>query len=265
MSKSVSILAAGATASLQQFATSLVSKATGTAAAAAASVDAANIVIGSDAPRGVHTSVVGGATDALYSGVKTTLVRAILPRGADDSLQLREAVDALPGAGINAESELEAAKASYRKSADIAVQVAKAQNSAKIVLALKQQTKFANSNRLFQEAAKEAAEAAGISVEVLSTAAATNTLVLFPETVPVVFTNDTVAADNIELAFAGITGSSRSYYTDKGLIVAAANGNKSVAAAVAQSLKGLGLAAEAKKIEVAAAKAKSSKDILASL
>lgn len=265
MSKSVSILAAGATASLQQFASTLISKTTGSAAVAAASADVANIAIGSDAPRGVHTSVVANPTDALYSKVNATLVRAVLPRGAEDSLQLRDAIDVLPGAGINADAEIESAKASFRKSAAIAVQFAKAQKAGKLVLAIKQQTKFSNSNALFQEAAKEVAEAAGLSVEVVSTAVATNTLVLFPETVQVVFTNDNATTDNLELAFAGVTGGSRTLYTEGGAKIAAAHGNKGVAVAVAETLKGLGLVNEAKKIESAVAKAKSSKDILAAL
>lgn len=265
MSKTVSVVAAGAAASLQQFAASVISK-VGATAATASSADAVNaVIVGSEAPRGVHTSVTKGATDTIYAGVKTTIVRAILPRGADDSLQLRDAVDILPSSGINADSEFDAAVASYKKSAAIAVEAAKAQKASKISIVLKQQTKFAENNRVFQQAAKEVVEAAGIHCEVLTTAAATNALLLFPETLSVVLTNDTPAADNIEQAFAGVTGSSRVFYTDKNTQVPAGHSTKTVATAVAETLKGLGLATEAKKIESAVAKAKSSKDILASL
>lgn len=268
MSKSISIVAAGAAASLQQFASTLVAKAAGTAVAvaSASTADAANaVVIGSEVPRGVHTSVVSGAKDGLYSGIKTVVVRAVLPRAAEDSLQVADAVDALPAAGINAEAEFETALASYKKSAAVAVEAAKAQKVSKISLVLKQQTKFTQNNRLFQQAAKEVVEAAGLHYEVLSTAAATNALIVFPETLSVVFTNDTPAADNIELAFAGVSGSTRTLYTEKGAKVIAGHSSQTVAAAVAETLKGLGLVNEAKKIEAAVAKAKSGKDIINSL
>lgn len=268
MSKTVSIVAAGAAASLQQFASAVVAKATGNAVSAVvgADVDAANaVVIGADTPRGVHTSVVTGASDALYAGVKATIVRAILPRSADDSLPLRDAVDVLPASGINSDAELDAAQASYRKSAAIAVETAKANKASKLTVALKQQSKYVINNRVFQQAAKEAAEAAGLGMEVVTTAAATNALLMFPESVGVVFTNDNPTAENLELAFAGVASAQRTLYTEKGGKVSASHGGKAVASAVAQTLKGLGLANEAKKIEAAVAKAKSGAEVLANL
>ena len=254
MSKSVSIVAAGASASLVQFGSSIVSKATNNAvtASVASALSANAVVIGSDAPLGVHTSVTQGskATSELYAGVKTVVVRAILP-GANEDLPLRDAVDVLPGAGIGADAEHAKASESYKK-------------SAKVTLMLKQQTKFANLNKLFQDAATEVFGAQAISVEVQPTAAVANQLVMFPETVGIVFTNDNGATDNVEQAFASIAGTSRTYFTDSGS-ANAGHSQKTVAVAVADTLRAIGFANEAAKIDAAIAKAKSSADILSAL
>ena len=267
MSKSVSIVAAGASASLVQFGSSIVSKATNNAvtASVASALSANAVVIGSDAPLGVHTSVTQGskATSELYAGVKTVVVRAILP-GANEDLPLRDAVDVLPGAGIGADAEHAKASESYKKSAKVAAQFAKASGATRVTLMLKQQTKFANLNKLFQDAATEVFGAQAISVEVQPTAAVANQLVMFPETVGIVFTNDNGATDNVEQAFASIAGTSRTYFTDSGS-ANAGHSQKTVAVAVADTLRAIGFANEAAKIDAAIAKAKSSADILSAL
>jgi hypothetical protein len=265
MSKSIAVVAVGA-ASLQQLAASLIGKATkGAANAVSASTAASNAVVVGATPRGAHTAVTcTSPSNGPYAGVKTTFVRAILPRGADDVLQLRDAVDVLPSAGANADAEAQAAKESYVKSAKIVAELVKNTRASKVTLVLKQQTKFAENNRIFTEAAKEVLDAQGIHSEIVSTATAANTLVLFPETLGVVFTNDTPSTENVELAFAGLLGgAARRFYTEDGGNAFGGHSSKSVAHAVAQSLRCNGFTAEAKALEDAAAQSKSGKDLAA--
>jgi hypothetical protein len=267
MSKTVSIVAAGASASLLQFGASLISKATNNAVQSqtAAAVSANAVVVGSETPAGVHTTVTQAAkaTNELYAGTKGVVVRAVLPGGAED-LPLRDAVDILPGAGIAADAEFAKAADSYKKSAKVAAQLAKAAGSSKVTLVLKQATKYANLNKIFTEAAQEVFSGSGIAFDVQNTAAVTNQLTLFPETAGVFFTNDNVATDNVELAFASLTGTSRTFYTDSASVVGG-HSQKTVAVAVADTLRAIGFAGEAAKIDGAISKAKTSADILSGL
>lgn len=267
MSKSLSLVAAGASASLIQFGTSLVAKATNNAvtASVASVVSANSVVVGSETPAGVHTTVTLGskATSELYSGTKGLVVRAVLPGGSDD-LPLRDAVDVLPSAGIASDAENTKASESYKKSAKVAAQLAKASGATKVTLVLKQQTKFAVLNKLFTDAATEVFGAQGVSVDIQPTANVANQLIMFPETAGVFFTNDNTATDNVELAFASVLGTSRTFYTDSSSI-SGGHSQKTVAIAVADTLRAIGFASEAAKIDSAIAKAKTSADILSGI
>jgi hypothetical protein len=260
MSRSIALVGVSGAASLQGFASALVGKVTGNAASLVSQPvqgNGANVSIGATAPKGTHTAVVQleGEPSPAYKGVKAVLVRAVLPAG-DAPLPLRDALDVLPGAGISAAAEIAAAKESFAKTAQVAIDIAKAQGSKKITLAVKQATKFANINTLFQDVVSNAASAAGITVEAVGTAQVSNTFIMFPEQLGVVVTADTAAAENIEGLYAGILGgAARTYYTEEGL-VAGGNSAFSVARAVSKALSNGGFSAEAKKIESALAKAK---------
>jgi hypothetical protein len=264
MSKTVSIVAAGASASLVQFGSSLIAKATNNAVAGAvaAAIGTNSVVFGSETPAGVHTTVTQGtkATNELYAGTKAVVVRAVLPGGSDD-LPLREALDVLPNANIGSDAEIAKASESYKKSAKVAAQLAKASGATKVTLVLKQATKYATLNKVFTDAATEVFNASGVLVDVQPTPVVTNQLIMFPESAGVFFTNDNVATDNVELAFASLLGSSRTFFTDSGS-VSGGHSQKTVAVAVADTLRAIGFASEAAKIDGAIAKAKTSADIL---
>jgi hypothetical protein len=267
MSKIVSIVAAGAPASLLQFGTALIAKATNSAVSGAvsATVSANAVVVGSETPAGVHTTVTQGAkaTNELYAGVKATVVRAVLP-GSQDDLPLRDAVDVLPSAGIASDAENAKAAESYKKSARIALQLAKSSGASKVTVVIKQASKFTNLNKVFTDAATEVLGTGGVLIDVQATPAAAQQLIMFPESAGVILTNDGTATDNLELAFAAVLGTSRTFYTDA-VQVSGGHSQKTVAIAVADSLRGLGFAAEAAKIDGAIAKAKTSAEILSGL
>ena len=261
MSRSLALVGVSGLASLSSFASTLVSKATGGKTGLEAkplSAGSGNVAVGPDVPAGVHTSVTAlGNTTAspAYKDVKATLVRAVLPAGTG-AVPIRDAIDVFPGAGIPCQAEVDAAKANFTKTAKVAVSLAKAQGTKKITIGVKQQTKFANINALFQEVVTQVAEQSGIAVETLGTAQLSNTLIMFPETLGVVVTADTPAAENIENMFAGILGGvARTYHADEAQI-AAGNSPFSVARAISTALAAQGQSAEAKKIEEAVAKAK---------
>lgn len=256
MSKQLTVVAAGASAGLQAFAASLLSK-VAVKPVNADAIAANAVVIGAESPAGAHTCVTSGAgASGIYAGIKTTIVRAVLPKGDANTLPLRDAVDVLPSAGIDAAAEVAAARAAFAESAKVAVQVAKAAGEKKVTLVVKQQSKYAQLNDIFASVAKEVIEeGAGLATETLGTAQATNALVMFPETLGVVFTADTPAAESIEQAFAGVAGSLvRTFHAGNGVAASAGHSTTTVAKAVATSLKGLGLTAEAAKIEAALAK-----------
>lgn len=259
MSKSIAIIAAGAPAALLQAASSIVSKATGGAVkvSQAASAAANAVVIGTTAPRGVYACVAepSSATSGAYAGVQTVVVRAILPRGAPDAMQVRDVVDVYPASGIACEAEVAKAVANYEKAAQVAVEKAKAIKATRVTLVTKPATKYARLNALFRDSATKVIEAAGLSVDAATTAQASNELVMFPERFSVVLVNDDPISENVQFAYAGVVGGVHTtYYTDAGHKIHGGHSYKSLATALAEELKTLGMKAEAAKIEAAAQK-----------
>nr|CCC95253.1 unnamed protein product [Trypanosoma congolense IL3000] len=260
MSKQLTIVSAGAAAAVLQTASAIVSKVTGGRVQTTTAKEAGRhaVVVGPETPAGVHTAVTEAPKvlrDAIYSDVSTVLVRAVLPRGAPDTVQLRDALDVYASAGIDIKGEVEAATQSFKKSAEIAVAKAKAKGVQRVVLVIKPVTKHNYINDLFKKVSTEAIEAAGLTTEVFGTSVAANQLIVNPETLGVVLLNDVVAAEHIELAFAGVVGGvSRVYYTADGGKISAGHSFKSVALAVAQELRELGLTSEAEKVQSAALK-----------
>lgn len=251
---------AGSSATLQSFAASILSKATKNAVALGGATESVAVALGASAiPKDAHTVVVSGAnsaaTSGAYAGVKVTFVRSVLPRGAEDQLQLRDALDVFATSGISNANEVAAAKASISETAKIAVAAAKA-NGNKLTLLVKQVSKFDNVNAVFQQTVEDAAKAAGVAVDVVDSATATNQLLVFPESLGVVATADTAAADNIELALSGLYATSRVFHRAGGAkTIPAGHSPATAALAVAEALKELGLSAEAKKVADAAVKA----------
>ncbi|RNF25669.1 uncharacterized protein Tco025E_02051 [Trypanosoma conorhini] len=259
MSKQLSVVSAGASAALLQAATAIVNKATaGKLSATAASVAEKHaVVVGPETPAGVHTSVTTApaSPDPAYAGVKTVLVRAVLPRSSPEKVQLRDALDVFPSAGISMDAEVQAATDSFKKSAEVAVANARRIGVNRVTLVLKQATKYNNVNDLFRKVSTEAIEAAGMTTEVQNTSVVTNQLLVHPESLGVVLLNDVSLTEKIELAYAGaMGGASRTYHTVSGNKVSAGHSFKSVALAVAQELRELGMGSEAEKLELAAAK-----------
>ena len=254
--RSLALVSTCSCAGLQAFASSVAAKVGASLDATAAQSTGANVSIGPKAPAGVHTAVTkqSGAGSGAYQGIKVAVVRAVLPIG-DGPVAVRDAVDILPSAGMNCQTEIATAKASFAKTAAEAVTLAKSSGS-KITVAVKQQSKYTNLNELFQDAITDAAANAGVPVDFVSTAVVSNNLVMFPETLGVIATADTPTADNIEGMFSGLMGGAvRTYIGDNGN-VSAGNSNFSVARAVAGALAASGATAEASKIEAAVAKAK---------
>jgi len=254
---SLALVSVGGTASLQAFAASVATKAGASLNVSALQAGGGNVAIGPKAPEGVHTAItqLNGAGSGAYKGIKTTLVRAVLPVG-EGPVAVRDAVDVLPAAGINHQTETAQAKAAFMKTAAEAVKIAQGTAGKKITVAVKQQTKFNNLNELFQDAVSDAAQSGGVSVDFLSTATVSNQLVMFPEELGVVATADTPTADNIEGMFAGLLGGASRKYIGDDSTVQAGNSAFSVARAVAGALSASGASAEAKKIEDAVSKAK---------
>lgn len=262
MSKTLTVVAAGAPASLVSFATTLVGKATKNSVAVKQAAAAASgaVVVGAEAPAGVHTSVVSATGAGIYEGVKATVVRAVLPKKGDDELPLRDAIDVMGGSLT--EADLATATASFKRSAKAAVDAAKEGGHKKVTIMVKQQSAFANLNKIFVDAAKSTVEAAGLAVEVAPTSVVTNRLIMFPESAGVVLTNDTPSTANVEKAFAGVVGGApASLLTEDGAAFGGHSTN-SVATAVASALKGLGFTAEAAIITKAVAASKSEQEIL---
>lgn len=259
MSKQLSIISAGASAAFLQAACAIVNKATGgkLGTAIVTTADRHAVVVGPKVPAGVHTAVtcVPASPDPAYAGVKTVLVRAVLPRASPEKVQLRDALDVYAAAGVDLAAEVRAATESFKKSAEVAVARAKAAGVNRIVLVVKQATKYNTINDLFQKVSTEVIEAAGMTTEVQGTAVAANQLIMNPESLGVVLLNDVPASENIELAYAGVVGgASRTYYTVGGGNISAGHSFMSVALAVAQELRTLGMRSEAERVEAAASK-----------
>ncbi|KAG8345488.1 hypothetical protein ERJ75_000822500 [Trypanosoma vivax] len=260
MSRQVSLISAGAAEAIFQVAATIVNKATGgrVQTATATAADRHAVVVGPETPVGVHTAVTEAAQfvrDTAYANVSTILVRAVLPRSPPDTVQLRDAVDVYAAAGIDTQPENDLATDSFRRSAEIAIAKAKAKGVSRVTLVVKQASKYNKINDLFQRVASHTIEAAGLATEVLGTAVVANQLIVSPESLGVVFLNDVAQTENIELAYAGIIGGvSRTYHTVGGGKISAGHSYKSVALAVAQELRELGLKSEAEKVEAAAVK-----------
>ncbi|ORC88501.1 uncharacterized protein TM35_000161390 [Trypanosoma theileri] len=259
MSKQLSIISAGASAAILESAAAIVKKVTGgkVSTTTATTADRHAVVVGPETPAGIHTVVtaVPAAPFPAYAGVKTVVVRAVLPRSAPDRVQLRDALDVFPAAGISTEAEERAAAESFRRSAAVAVARARAVNASRVTLVVKQASRYTGVNGVFRRVCEEVVAAAGLSVEVQGTAAATNELVLRPESLGVVLLNDVPATEHVELAAAGIFGGAyRTCHTNTGGSVSAGHSFKSVALAVAAELRALGMQAEAERVEAAAAK-----------
>lgn len=247
----------------------MAAKASGNAAALvsqAAEPKTVGISVGAESPAGAHTAVteLGSANGgALYKGVKAAFVRSVLPRTAEAPVALRDALDVYPASGINCDAEIAAAKASMKKTADVAVALAKSKGFSKVTVLSKNQSKYANLNALWTDVVQESAAASGVTVEVALSAPAANNLIMFPENAGVVVAADTTTAENVEAAFAGILGGvERKFYLDNGATVLGGNSVASVANAVASALSAQGLTAEAKKIQDAIAKAPSNEAAL---
>lgn len=261
MSNTIAIVAAGAPAALVQSAAAIITKACGaavkTAPAASLSGVTRCVVVGTDAPRGAVACVAEPPREpsAAYAGVKTVVVRAILPRGAAGAMQVRDVVDVYPASGINCGAEVAQATAGYAKAAQVAVNKAKELKVTRVTVVTKPATKYHHLNQLFRDAATKAVEAAGLSVEFVSTAHAANSLTVFPETMGVVLVNDDPVCERVQYAYAGVVGGAyTTYYTEEGKAVHGGHSYKSVALALAEELKALGMKTEASKIEAAARK-----------
>ncbi|KAH9599846.1 hypothetical protein LSM04_008675 [Trypanosoma melophagium] len=259
MSKQLSIISAGASATILESAAAIVKKVAGgkVTTTAAATADRHAVVVGPETPAGIHTVVttLPAAPHPAYAGVKTVVVRAVLPRSAPDRVQLRDALDVFPAAGISTEAEERAAADSFRQSATLAVARARAVGANRVSLVVKQASRYAGVNALFRRVCEEVVSAAGLLVEVQGTATAANELLLRPESLGVVLLNDVPATEQVELAVAGLFGgASRTCHTTTGGTVSAGHSFKSVALAVAAELRALGMQAEAERVEAAAAK-----------
>ncbi|AIN96298.1 hypothetical protein LPMP_111040 [Leishmania panamensis] len=259
MSKSIAIIAAGAPAALVQAASAMVSKATCGAVKTTQATSAASnaVVVGMQAPRGVYACVTEppSTPSEPYAGVKTVVVRAILPRGAPDTMQVRDVLDVYPASGIACEAETAKAVENFTKAAKVAVEKAKAMKASRVTLVVKPATKYERLNALFRETCTKTIEASGLSVEASTTAAAANILTMFPERMSVAMVCDDPVCENVQYAYAGIVGGVHTtYYTDAGSKIHGGHSYKSVAMALAEELKSLGMKAEAAKVEAAAQK-----------
>uniref|UniRef100_A0A7S1W7I6 Uncharacterized protein n=1 Tax=Neobodo designis TaxID=312471 RepID=A0A7S1W7I6_NEODS len=257
MSRSITLAAAGCS-KMQSFATTLLGKATGNAVAlapGAAAGAAAAIAIG-EAPAGAHTVVTTApeAKPALYKDSNVAFVRAVLPAAADQ-LPLRDLVDVYPASGIPCDAEIAQVKASFAKTAQTAVDLAK-KNGNKLTVLVKQATKHARINELFEEAITEASAGSGVAVDFVGSAQVSNTLIMFPETLGVVAAADTASAENAEAMYAGLVGGVNRTFVGDDVSVAGGSSPNSVAYACAAALRNIGMGSEAKKIEAAIAKAK---------
>merc|ERR1712146_576120 len=145
------------------------------------------------------------------------------------------------------------------KSATEAASLAKS-NGTKVTVLVKQATKHAVLNKLFEEAITDACSAAGVAVEFVGSAQVSNALVMAPETLGVVAAADTQTAENTELMYSGLVGGVSRTFISADARVAGGHSENSVAYACADALRNMGLTAEAKKIEAAVAKAKGNDD-----
>jgi hypothetical protein len=168
---------------------------------------------------------------------------------------VRDIIDVYPTSGIACDAEVVKAEENFKKAAKVAVEKAKAIKASRVTLVTKPASKYERLNALFRESATKVIEGAGLSVDVMTTAQASNNLVMFPEKLSVVMVNDDPVCENVQFAYAGVVGGVHTtYYTDAGNKIHGGHSYKSVATALAEELKTLGMKAEAAKIEAAAQK-----------
>lgn len=211
------------------------------------------VVVGSTPPEGVLAAVVEPhpqATHPIYSSIKTTVIRSILPRRPPGSMQLRDSLDIFPSAGIDPSAECESAVQAISKAALIAVEKAKQHGVTTVSIVTKPATKFQRLNELFIETVTETLHKAGITYEMLPSSRAINEMLLFPEKLDVLLINDDPVCENIQLAFASaIGGACSTYYTIDGKELSGGHSIVPVTRAVVKELKALGMDEEAKKVE----------------
>lgn len=213
-----------------------------------------------------HSAVLDTTTaalnpDATFSDSKFTLVRAFAPNPEGHSVAPVDRVDKFAKSGINTADEVALLKASFAKTAALAVKAAADMSATKITVLTKPQTAFKEHNALFLAAVKASAEETGVSVEVQTSQQVTNNALMFTKNLGVVVSPDYTASDNFEAISAGIAGgnglASKAYTSDDATVhVAAASGNPTaLLVSAARALKASGDAATAAKIEAGLQKA----------
>lgn len=164
------------------------------------------------APRGAYACVVRppAQPSVHYSAQCPIVVRAVLsPCTHTAALPLRDILDTYHAAGIDITAEVAAATVSIRRAAQLAVREARHRGVSRIALVIKAATKYKNVNGVFTKVATQAIEEAGMSMEIIHTSQASNDLVVFPERHGVVLVNDIPSCENVQLAYAGVTGGRR--------------------------------------------------------
>jgi hypothetical protein len=209
---------------------------------------------------GAHSSVTAAAgfgASSLYSGAKTTVIRALA--GCDGgAIALRDKVDIFPANGINAQAEDEKVLANFKKSVEYAVAEAKRRGVAKVTVSVKPVTKFKRVNALMSDAARDVSAGSGVSVEFQNAQTVHNNIIMFPENLGVVISADTPAAEVLEDLQQGIQGGAFAVprvYTNGSQAVARADGVASAVAGLVEVLKASGNAADAAKLQSALGKA----------
>eukprot|EP01061_Rhynchopus_euleeides_P046588 TRINITY_DN891_c0_g1_i1.p2 TRINITY_DN891_c0_g1~~TRINITY_DN891_c0_g1_i1.p2 ORF type:complete len:332 (+),score=140.11 TRINITY_DN891_c0_g1_i1:53-997(+) len=223
-----------------------------------------------------HSKVINTASsaalnpDQTYADSTFALVRAFGP-ASDNAVSPLDRVDKFPKMGVPVAQDIALVEASFKKTADAAVQVAKDAGAARITVLQKPQSAFKEQNALFLTAIKAAAPE-GIAVEVQTSQQVYNNAVMFSKTLGVVVTPDYAAGDHIEGITTGVAGGSglatESLHSETATIFAQPKTDSQnptgLLLAAAGALKAMGQAAEAGKIEAALKKVYSGKSGLPS-
>eukprot|EP00760_Papus_ankaliazontas_P028422 PhM_4_TR3699/c0_g1_i1/m.80308 len=188
-----------------------------------------------------------------YAGVDVSVVRAIATDAEPVAIRFRDRVDVFPAQGVSVDAENAALLAGFRASAQRAAEAARARGTG-VTLVLKQVSRHQNLNELLHQAAKEVVEGAGLTLEVVGASQAFNMLVMFPEQLGVVLTNDIQSSDNFEGFVTGIAGGAGVSYKTlvgteaKAFVGATSDVNPAgTLYAAAAALADLGLAEESKR------------------
>lgn len=147
-----------------------------------------------------------------YAGVQTTIVRAILPRTHASPLPLRDILDVYHKAGINCTNDDAVAERSFAQAAQVAIAAAQQRNANRVTLVIKPASKYERLNEFFVRVCGKTIEGAGLSVDTMHTAQASNELILFPEKHGVFLVNDEPTCTRMQLAYAGVIGGSSIKY-----------------------------------------------------